>query len=225
MSAPWTSGFCNPSNDTASHSRCRGFHGDTPCACPCHHPIDDKSGDTVSTDTTTTKRADLAYAAVLETRAQVGDLGDALSDLTPNSWEQAVEILHHLRLTRQTLATAESIVETLAARMMRDAGIRDPKEVDGIGVVQVRRGSNRKAWQHDDLAKQVIDTHLTDTDGEIPTPWEVRDWLLEALAPSYWRAGVLKSLGIQPDEYCETTPGRHTVQITTNDTALTGGDA
>lgn len=162
-------------------------------------------------------RAALALDAVLELRSQAGDVDDALLDLNPDTWEQAVLLLHHLRLARQTLAAAESKVETLAARLMAEARVFDGAEVDGIGVVQRRNGGKRKQWDHEGLAKKVMDTHLEANAGELPLPWEVRDWLLEALAPSYWRVGVLKKLGVDVDDYVTTEPGRPTVQITTND--------
>lgn len=158
-----------------------------------------------------------ALDAVLALRSQAGDVDDSLLNLQPDSWENAALLLHHLRLARQALATAESKVETLVAQMMRDAGVFDATELNGIGVIQRRGGSKRKQWEHDALAKQVIDTHMTDTDGEVPDPWVVRDWLLEAAAVGYWRVGVLKKLGIDVDDYCATEPGRPTVQITTND--------
>lgn len=34
---PWISGFCNPSHDRDSHTRCRMFTDTgTACACSCH---------------------------------------------------------------------------------------------------------------------------------------------------------------------------------------------
>lgn len=165
-----------------------------------------------------TDRYQLAEAAILEARTNADDINEALLDVPLETWEDATRLLHHLRLARQSLAASESTMETRCAQMLADAGVRDPQEVDGIGTVQLRKGNKRKEWDHSGLASRVLDRHLTTAGtGEMPSPWTVRDWLLEVLAPSYWRVGVLKQLDIDPDDYCQTSPGRPTVQITTNE--------
>jgi hypothetical protein len=59
---PWLSGYCNPSNDAASHSRCHAANGDTPCSCGCH--TDDKSGAPVPTKTATKKQPELRHGFI-----------------------------------------------------------------------------------------------------------------------------------------------------------------
>jgi hypothetical protein len=51
-------------------------------------------------------------------------------------------------------------------------------------------------------------------DGEIESEAEAHvRTLFECMAPSYWRVGALRSLGIDANEYCETTWGRQTIQF------------
>ncbi len=193
------SGFCNPSNPSNpadSHQRCHGSNGDDPCVCACHI----RTG---------------FLDATLALRADADDLNEA--DLDGLSWETAVETLHHLRLTRQTLSAIEDALTRHIAGEWRKHKIRDRQEVEGIGSIEVRRSKDRKAWEHDRLGSAVIDANLAATEGELPDPFTISRWVLDAAAPSYWRTGVLKKLGLDPDEYCESIPGRTSVQITSND--------
>lgn len=41
--APFLSGFCNPSNDAASHARCLGHANGNPCICEHHTPAEKES--------------------------------------------------------------------------------------------------------------------------------------------------------------------------------------
>lgn len=146
----------------------------------------------------------------------VADLAESLDLDALDDWREAVRRLHHIRDARKSLATSESLLERHCAHLMQEAKVRDPQEIDGVGVVQLRKGTARKTWDHASLTTEVLHRHLSQSEGEIPAPWTVRDWLLDALAPNYWRAGVLRDLGIDPDDYCAATPGRATVQITAN---------
>ena len=130
----------------------------------------------------------------------------------PDDAQAAVTALHRLRAARQTMQVCEGIIEAAVAPLLG----RDPVEIPGVGVALARKGKARTAWDHDALLAVVLDVHLAEKAGEMPTPWEVREWITSAAALSYWRKGALAPLGIDPDEYCETKPGRTTVQITAN---------
>lgn len=151
------------------------------------------------------------YRHVLDLRVAADDLNEALVDFD-DDWQHAVLMLHSLRLARQTLQVCEAAIE----KAITSSAPREPQEIPGVGTMQVRKGSTRKAWDHDGLAKAVISTRLAAT-GEVPDPFEVRDWITEAASFSYWRVGILRELGIDASDYCESTPGRATVQITTNE--------
>lgn len=143
---------------------------------------------------------------------------DALltADLDAMSCDEAVRLLHEVQMTRKSLQASE---EFIAARIHDSwkGDTRTPLHVEGVGMVRVFRGKDRKAWQHEALLRDVVDAHLAATGGEIPDPFTVAGWVREAAGFSYWKATVLKGLGLDPDEYAETSQGRRTVAISTDD--------
>lgn len=138
---------------------------------------------------------------------------DALNEmlsLDPDDidWREAASQLARLRHARKLLQTLEGSYEAFI-------GGQAPygeSELVGVGLVNVRKSPSLK-WDHDRTAAAVLDAHLSGGTGEVPDPWTVRDWLMEAAAFAYWRKTPLRALGIDPDEYAEKTPGRWTVQI------------
>lgn len=148
----------------------------------------------------------LTGAAARLNRAAMG------SEVLP--WTDLAMLLDAVRAARQEIAAVESNLEVRTAKAMAAEDLKST-ELDGVGFVEWRRGSRGKSWEHEQLASAVIDRHMDDrADGELPTPWEVRDWILEAAAPGYWRVTVLRALGIDAGDYSETTPGKLSVQIT-----------
>ncbi|MGH6691988.1 MAG: hypothetical protein ACREF4_15065, partial [Gammaproteobacteria bacterium] len=108
------------------------------------------------------------------------------------------DALARLRAVRASLQRSEAAIERDISDMMHTARTRRT-EVPGVGMVEVRRGTQRKQWDHQALAKAWLEAYLSTLGGEIPKPWDVRDALLDAAALSYWRAGVLREYGIDPD--------------------------
>lgn len=80
--------------------------------------------------------------------------------------------------------------------------------IDGLGLFQRERKQSRKAWQHDDLWRDVVKRGLAErrfdpSTGEVQTELDsVLAALRKALSPS-WKTGGLKDLGLDPDEYSE----------------------
>lgn len=124
-------------------------------------------------------------------------------------WETAASQLARLRHARQLLSTLENAYE----RFIGEHAPFGATELLGVGLVTVRRGSDRKQWDHDGLSRAVIDAHVIANEGVSPDPFDVRDWLMDAAAISYWRTTKLKPLGIDVDDYCHKERGRLTVQI------------
>lgn len=140
-------------------------------------------------------------------RAVVLDAGE-------QSWEANAALLVRVRGQAKALGDVADILErTIIAQRMAAGSLRDEVPVRGVGVVSIHRTANRKHWDHDGLATHVLDSHLSAMEGELPDPWEVKRWLMDAVGVSYWRTGVLKSLGIPVDEFCDTETGRRTVKI------------
>ncbi|MGH3735849.1 MAG: hypothetical protein ACRDT6_09550 [Micromonosporaceae bacterium] len=123
------------------------------------------------------------------------------------------DALARLRDARPGLQRCEAALERAVADLMRTARTTRT-EVPGVGVVETKRGTDRKQWDHQALAKAWLEAYLSTLGGEIPKPWDVRDALLDVAALAYWRAGALRKLAIDPDEYCEAIPGHTRVIIT-----------
>lgn len=152
-------------------------------------------------------------AAVAGFAAAVEELNTSAlgSDVLP--WTDAVTLLAAIREARKIAQTVESNLEVRAAKAMQAAGEKQA-ELDGVGVVEWRRGSGSKSWASEQVAGDVLGAQLRRVGGELVDPFTVRDWLLEAAHVDYWRTTVLRDLDLDPDDYCERTPGRLTVQIT-----------
>jgi hypothetical protein len=78
--------------------------------------------------------------------------------------------------------------------------------------VQKRTSTDRRNWDHEALAKKVI--ALAMDSGRIHHPMDVAAVLRGAAGFSYWRVTQLKELGIDPDEYADSSPGKTSIQIT-----------
>lgn len=94
-------------------------------------------------------------------------------------------------------------------------------EIPGLGVLERRKGTDRKAWDWDALLPLLIRSYVDPSGtGEMPDAAEVMDRMRELIVdvigvtPSKGpRVTPLKEMGIDPDEYAETTPARTSVQI------------
>lgn len=81
--------------------------------------------------------------------------------------------------------------------------------LEGNAIIEKKSSYERKAWQHKDLARAVIDrlSQMSvdmDTGEIVKSPEEIAMDLLTYCAPSYWRVKELNNIGINPDMYCET---------------------
>lgn len=126
--------------------------------------------------------------------------------------------LDHVRAARQWLAQVEHHVEDAATAQLRSTPNR-VRTVDGIGTFTFQGGRDRTAWNHQDLAVEVVKRAFIDeATGEMAdvpeAAWTAVHALLEAAGISRWRSGVLKPLGVPIDEFCTSMPARPTVRIT-----------
>lgn len=121
---------------------------------------------------------------------------------------------------RSDLARLRTIADDLEARLAEVM----PKvlELPGLPVLERRAGKDRRAWQSDELLTRVVRLSLDpEGTGEFPTdPMVAVDLVVtgvKACAPitpsMQWRVGALRALDLDPDEWCETKPGRTSVQI------------
>lgn len=162
--------------------------------------------------TTTPQRIGAALGVL---SARIHDLDRLASHRAlDQTWEANAALLVQIREQVKALRDVEEMVERFVIQQRVSAAVFEDTEVDGVGVVSVHRTANRKAWDHDGLATNVLDRHLIEAGGEEPDPWQVKQWLMDAIGVGYWRVGVIKALGIPVDEFCTTERGRRTVQIT-----------
>lgn len=135
------------------------------------------------------------------------------------SAETALCLLGKVRTDRIRLAQVEASIEAEAVRRMRAKHL-DRFELPGIGLFERHSGNSRKEWDHAGVAGRVVQTLLVDPNTGEPAPDEykdfaylLRDRLLEAARPE-WRVTALRTLGIDPSDFCTTTPGRSSIQFT-----------
>lgn len=155
----------------------------------------------------------IVSAAVGQVEVTAGELNTEATLIPWLSWDDAAVLLHRLREARKLLQKVENGLEIHVAKARIAEGIKDPVEIPGVGVVTHRRTANRKDWDHDGLAKEVIGRWIEDHGGEIPDGFETRDLLMKHAAISYWRVAGLKEIGVEVDDFCTKIPGRLTVDI------------
>lgn len=120
-------------------------------------------------------------------------------------WQVAANVLAILRKI-----TTEHI-GPLDASLVRHLYLTAPHgetELDGLGVMAVRRSRETKQWLKEEALGAVLDKHMEERGGEIPEPWQVLRWLLDAAAVDYLRVTHLRGLQINPENYRVTAPGK-----------------
>ena len=130
-------------------------------------------------------------------------------------------LLDELVTTRAAIAAYRD-QEKQIIELIHEAAPKRKFEVAGLGLVQVATSRNRK-WDNDDTMRHVVaralDERPIDPDtGELldqrPT-WEVvADVIMRCAGIGYWRVGALRDLGLDPDEFAETTSTSKSVRIT-----------
>jgi len=135
--------------------------------------------------------------------------------------EQLGADLLAIRTQRQALADIEASRESVLARVMPSSTLDFP----GLHLER-KGGRDRKEWNHDGLLPALAENFATDTEtGEYDptlTPLycdAVRHYLRAAQVTGYRTTTGLKPLGIDPDAFCKSEPGRRTVHVTGGEAA------
>lgn len=123
---------------------------------------------------------------------------------------------------RRRLTQLEGLVARAAGQVRHERH----GELPGGGVYDLRRGAIRKAWDHDGWRAKVLnltlDQHQVHRDTEVVNtetgePVDVAA-IVQAVQAAHGstspKVSILKGLGIDPDDYCEATPGPWTFQVT-----------
>lgn len=166
---------------------------------------------------------DIADTSALLVARGLHHVIDALDTEAQHAIDGAdVEELAHLHVAlvkaKQRLATICTIVEQVLVDVMPDKRL----ELPGLPVLERRRGTDRKAWQSVDLLDELFRRAVVDTTtGEVLDDEAlIRQRLHEVLVDCVpftgslgWRVTALRDLGIEPDEWCQTSPGRVSIQV------------
>lgn len=129
------------------------------------------------------------------------------------TWEQAI---HALSALRQSVETIRQIDAALTRHLYMCAPHGDI-EVEGIGMVGIRRANDRKEWSHEDWKKDVRGAALEKTgatdevftaDGESFNLAELLILVQDVHGATAPKVTALKKLGLDPQAYCEERPGQ-----------------
>jgi hypothetical protein len=141
---------------------------------------------------------------------------DFSSTVTPFDIDRAVADLAELREVKKALDEWET---ELSAWLTEALGY-NTLTLDSGQSVEIKRGNDRKAWDHDELRRVVLararDERIIDPEtGEAEDLAEATLRVLTDCAHiDYWRKGALSERGLDVDEFCQTTAGRPRVVIT-----------
>lgn len=155
---------------------------------------------------------------IVETRRLLNHLETMVIHKTEDPTENLtdeVETLVALNSLKSQFRNVYTIYEQLIAQ-----DLEEEYQVTLPGNVVVTRttGARRKSWDHKGLGKVVADKIVQaavdyDTGEVLLTPEEQIVRILTYAAPSYWRVKELKKIGVDPNKFSTTEPGKPGVKI------------
>lgn len=151
--------------------------------------------------------------AVLDLCVAAQSLDRASADFDSLTVEEAVANLSTLKEVIGNLRQLEAALERWVAECFKAEGWRDPQEFPGIGTVDVRRSTTRRAWEHDQLTTDWLNTFMEGRGGETPDPFDVVAEFRKVASVGSWKVRGLRDYGIDVSDYCNSEPGAPTVQI------------
>lgn len=151
-----------------------------------------------------------AIGHVTDATKELDAIAESVRDLP---MEEASARLVELRAAITMLRQAESEMERWIAEVFEELKWKRPHEFAGVGLVEVNRPRGRRQWDHQGLAKAWLEAVIVSNGGVSPSPWDVKDGLLRVAGIGYWKTTELKKLGIDADDYCDSSPGAPSVKI------------
>lgn len=121
------------------------------------------------------------------------------------SLEEACNTLVSVNKLKAEIAVVyDSVVAKVSHLMDQQAEVN----LEDGSKVEKRWASDRKGWQHQELAATVAQRLLQssvdmDTGEILYTQEQIIAQLLDYVQPSYWRVKELQKIGINADMYCE----------------------
>ena len=161
-----------------------------------------------------TTAGDALADAIVDLGTATGWVDDAILDVEGTTLTEAVGCLSVLRDHVANLRRYDAALERWIAAIFRDQHWRDPQEVAGIGLVDVKRSTTRRGWDHEQAAKAWLAAWLDAHGGEVPDPFDLLREFRSAATVAGWKVGQFRALGLDPDDYCTTEPGPPHVYIT-----------
>jgi hypothetical protein len=145
--------------------------------------------------------------SLLLLEAATGAVDKAVGDVESSTVQEAAQTLANLRVHIAALRQCEAGLERWIATCFREEGWRDPVELPGIGMVEVRRSTTRRAWDWPELKTAWLNAYTASTGGEVTDPADIRDALFESFSVSAGKVGGLRELGIEVSDYSSCEPG------------------
>lgn len=197
------SGHC--SGNDKGHGRCRMAS----CSCPQHDAdLKAKAAALVAPEVAELLEpsepprplwdavAEVAFAALHVTKEATG-----LSDLPP---EEALRVLYGLRDAIDNLRD----VDAALVQHIYLHGEHGDVRIEGLPPAKITRGRERKDWDARGAAFAYVDSKMTERQGETPDPADVVSWVLDVVGASYCRVTPLRTVGLEPEAFCTSSPGR-----------------
>lgn len=154
----------------------------------------------------------------------LGDLGTAVGwvdaavcDVESTDLTEAATCLSLLREHVARLRQYDAALERWIADVFRDQHWRDPQEVTGLGLVEVKRSTTRRMWDHEQAGKAWLAARMEREGGDVPDPFDLLREFRSVATVSGWKVGPFKALGLDVNDYCSTEPGVPHIYITRSD--------
>lgn len=85
---------------------------------------------------------------------------------------------------------------------------------EGLPILQARQGTDRKRWRCDEVLNDAIPRLLAKHEGSyLDAIGELLSEIVPITPSGGFKAKGLRAIGMDPDEYAETSPGRVSVQV------------
>jgi hypothetical protein len=153
--------------------------------------------------------------AVLDLAMAVDWLDKTSVDFEGLTVQEAVEHLSVIKELEARLRQLDAGLERWVAAVFKDQGWKsnEAREFPGLGTVEVRRSTTRRAWRHDDAASDFVNAVIAETGGEVVDPFDLMARFRSAASVSGWKVGGFKAVGLNVNDYAECEPGTPTVNI------------
>lgn len=158
-----------------------------------------------------------------ETPQWVGTFNDSLNELYENvasfgesatSVDEACKILVDVYEMKKNMSLIYDTLSHAVGQLFSDGEIVSVNDF----TVEKKYSKSRTAWKHKELASLVSNKirqmSIDIETGEILiSTEEMIQGLLEYMQPSYWKVGQLNQIGIDVDDYCNSSETKESIII------------